>query len=328
MMEAQRYPEDFDGIAAGAPAFTWPGLGTEFIQNTKAIYPDQMNKPILSKSDLELLERNVLEQCDTLDGIDDDIINDPLRCHINFDLFPVCETDKGDDCFTEAQLSAIRTVYRGVTIKGREVYPGLPVGGEGQPGGWFPWIVGLPSDSADFDKTSLEYRYGTEVFKYFVFHDSSWNYNSYDFDNFFQYAQFASSFLDATSTDYTEFKKQGGKMIIYHGWNDPALSALSTIEHYEKASVRDSLLPDYIRLFLLPGVLHCGGGKGPDKADWLRYLQDWVEKDQPPDQILVSKMEGEQKVMTRPVFPYPFIAKYDYKGNPDQPGSFYKTLPE
>ncbi len=327
MMEAQRFPEDFDGIVAGAPAFTWPALGTEFLQNTKALYPEKLNEPIISRADLALLERLVLEQCDTLDGIRDDIINDPRRCSVNFDLFPICESSRDNDCFTRAQLDAIRTVYEGVTLDGEEIYPGFPYGAEGQPGGWFPWIVGLPSDTALFENTGLQYRYGSEVFKYFVFHDSAWDFRTYDFENFIEDARFASSFLDATSPDYSEFKEKGGKMIIYHGWNDPALSALSTIQHYEEAIDQDPHLPDYLRLFLLPGVLHCAGGPGPDKTDWLGHIQNWVENGEAPERVIVSKKEGEDTLMSRPIFPYPHVAQYDSKGDPDVPDSFYKASP-
>lgn len=327
MMEAQRFPEDFDGIVAGAPAFTWPALGTEFIQNTKALYPEKLNEPILTRADLALLERLVLEQCDMIDGLRDDIINDPRQCSINYDAFPICESTEDTDCFTREQVNAIRTVYDGVTLEGKEIYPGFPHGAEGQPGGWFPWIVGFPSDTVSFEKTGLQYRFGSEVFKYFVFHNSTWDYRTADFTHFFDKSRFASSFLDATSTDYSSFKELGGKMIIYHGWNDPALSALSTIEHYEEAYDQDSFLPDYLRLFLLPGVLHCAGGPGPDKTDWLGHIQNWVENGEAPERVIVTKQQGQDTLMSRPVFPYPYVAQYDGKGDPNVPDSFHKSSP-
>lgn len=327
MMEAQRFPDDFDGIVAGAPAFTWPALGTEFIQNTKALYPEELNEPILTRADLALLERLVLEQCDTIDGLRDDIINDPRRCSINYDAFPICDSTEDTDCFTREQVDAIRTVYDGVVLEGKEIYPGFPHGAEGQPGGWWPWIVGLPSDTVSFEKTGLQYRFGSEVFKYFVFHDSTWDYSTADFTHFSDKSRFASSFLDATSTDYSSFKELGGKMIIYHGWNDPALSALSTIEHYEEAFDKDSDLPDYLRLFLLPGVLHCAGGPGPDKTDWLEHIQNWVENGEAPERVIVSKQQGHDTLMSRPVFPYPYVAQYNGQGDPNVPGSFHKASP-
>ncbi len=325
MMEAQRFPEDFDGIVAGAPAFTWPALGTEFIQNSQAIYPRKLNEPILTRADLTLLEQLILEQCDTLDGLRDGIINDPRKCTINYTVFPTCDTPEDKDCFTQDQLDAIKTVYRGVVLNGREVYPGFPYGAEGQPGGWFPWIVGLPSDTALFERTGLQYRYGSEVFRYFVYHDSAWDYQSADFTNFFDESKFASSFLDATSTDYASFEARGGKMIIYHGWNDPALSAFSTIDHYEAALAKDSRLPDYLRLFLLPGVLHCAGGPGPHQTDWLVHIQNWVEKGKAPDEVIVSKKHGPDTLMSRPVYPYPYLSQYKGVGDPNQANSFHKT---
>ncbi len=140
------------------------------------------------------------------------------------------------------------------------------------------------------------------------------------------YTIYPSIFSDnATSTDYSSFKELGVKMIIYHGWNDPALSALSTIEHYEEAQDQDSLLPEYLRLFLLPGVLHCAGGTGPDKTDWLGHIQNWVENGEAPERVIVTKQQGQDTLMSRPVFPYPYVAQYDGKGDPNVPDSFHKS---
>ena len=111
-------------------------------------------------------------------------------------------------------------------------------------------------------------------------------------------------------------------MIIYHGWNDPALSAYATIEHYEAVMKTDPDVKDYIRLYLLPGVLHCGGGPGPDRADWVGLIRDWVENGHAPDRVVVSKIKNGEVKMTRPVFPYPRKAVYDGKGDPNQESSF------
>ena len=109
---------------------------------------------------------------------------------------------------------------------------------------------------------------------------------------------------------------------MYHGWNDPALSALATIQHYESAKRKDNELENYIRLFLLPGVLHCGGGPGPSEANWLELVRKWVEDGQVPEQVIVTKSKGKKTSMARPVFPYPKKAIYDGKGDPDKESSF------
>ena len=326
MMEAQRYPDDFDGIVTGAPAFNWPAIAAEFIQNIQSIYPDpnRLDEPVITSANLRLLQTMILDQCDAHDGIEDQILSDPKACAFNFDLLPKCQGNlTDDDCFTLAQIEAIKAVYAGVTIGNNEIYPGFPFGGENEKGGWNPWIVG-PKERADgMDFPSLQFGFGTEIFKYLVFQDPDWDYVSYDYDDFLNETEYASAYLDATSTDYSAFKTRGGKMIMYHGWNDPALSALATIGHYEAAKRGDEELEDYIRLFLLPGVLHCGGGPGPGRVDWLEVVRNWVENGIAPERVIVTKSKGKKETMSRPVFPYPKKAVYDGKGNPNKESSFY-----
>jgi len=325
MMEAQRYPGDFDGIVAGAPAFNWPAIAAEFIQNCQAIYPDpdDLEHPVITVGNLELLHALVLEQCDALDGIKDRMINDPRDCNLDKVPFPHCTDDTpSDDCFTSEQLEAIKEVYSGVNLENQEVYPGFPPGGENEAGGWQAWITGPNESTMALGFPSLHFGFGTEMFKYLIFQDPEWDYSEYDFSDFLHTTRYASSYLDATSTDYSKFKNQGGKMIMYHGWNDPALSAYATINHYEQVKSIDPDVENYIRLFLLPGVLHCGGGPGPSQADWLDLIRNWVENGSPPDRITLSKKENETIVMTRPVFPYPSIAVYDGSGDPNRESSF------
>jgi feruloyl esterase len=111
-------------------------------------------------------------------------------------------------------------------------------------------------------------------------------------------------------------------MIIYHGWNDPIISAISTIDHYEQAIKLDSGIPSYVRLFLLPGVLHCGSGTGPDYVDWVKQISDWVEYNKAPERIVVSKIKNGKTAITRPVFPYPKLAAYNGSGDPNDEKNF------
>lgn len=325
LMAAQRYPEDFDGIVAGAPAFNWPATAAEIVQNCQVLFPndDAFEDPVITPDHLRLLQEHVLAQCDALDGIKDNILNDPRDCAFDFSQLPRCPNDQpGEDCFTPPQIEAIKTVYAGVGDGKRSIYPGFPLGGENERGGWQAWITGPDDSDLAGGAPSKHFQFGTQIFQQFVFHDTTWDYRTYDFQDFFPTTRFASSFLDATSTDYSEFKQRGGKMLIYHGWNDPALSALATIEHYEAAQKVDPNLDDHVRLFLLPGVLHCGGGPGPGQADWLQYVRDWVERGQAPERIVVAKREGGRVTMTRPVFPYPDRAVYDGVGDSNVETSF------
>ena len=145
MMEAQQYPADFDGIVAGAPAFTWPAIGAKFIQISQKNYPNPKDpsKPVITKDNLKLLQEQVLKQCDALDGITDNIINDPRACKFDLSTLPVCPDSLASaNCFTAQQLAAIKTVYATVTIKQDTIYPGFPFGAENEQGSWDVWIAG------------------------------------------------------------------------------------------------------------------------------------------------------------------------------------------
>ena len=322
MMEAQQYPEDFDGIVAGAPAFSWPATGAKLIQNSQKNYPDphDLQKPVITTDNLRVLQDVILRQCDTLDGVRDHIISDPRACKFDFSSLPICpDGHSRPDCFTVKQLEAIETVYEPVIEKQDTIYTGYSLGAENEDVSWNVWIAG---NKPGMVIPSLQYMFGTEMFKYLVFNDSTWDYSKYDFSNFTKETHYASAFLDATSTDYTGFKNHKGKMIMYHGWNDPALSAFSTIRYYQQVKQADKDVESYFRLFLLPGVLHCDGGPGPDETDWLSLIENWVEKDKAPGRVTMSKKENGKVVMTRPVFPFPKVAVYIGKGDPNQQQNF------
>ena len=314
MMEAQRYPDDFNGIVCGAPAFKWPGLAAQGIRECQTNYPDPKDgaDPVISSDNLKLLGEIVNSQWDKLDGVGDGIINEPNLYKIDFDKLPRCENEvPAKTCFTNKQLTAIRTIYEPLVVNDIQIYPGYPVGLEAEPFGLDIWIAGTNPAI----KPSLHRTASVAIFKYLIFNNPSWDYTKYDFKNFFQDTKYASSYLDASQADYSGFKKQHGKMIMYHGWNDQAISAFSTIEHYEEAKEVDNDLTDYIRLFLLPGVLHCGSGKGADDVDWVKLIQDWVENNHAPDRVILSKKDNGKTVMTRPVYPYPKVAVYSGKGD-------------
>lgn len=322
MMEAQRYPGDFDGIVAGAPAFNWVGQAAEFIQNSKAVYPDPIKeqRPVITKENLQLLYKMILQHCDGMDGVPDSILNDPRDCDFDLNRLPRCRGDvPGSECLTSMQVKALTTVYNGVGNSGWQLHPGFPFGGEGEKTGWFPSIVGPNRGSAPY--FTWQAFYGMETFRYLVFNDPEWNYPEYDWSGIFEETRYASAYLDAKQVDYTEFKKKGGKMIIYQGWIDPLISALDIVGHYEQAQAIDPDLTSYIRLFMLPGVTHTGGN-GPAKADWFKLIRDWVEKGIGPERVILSRSEKEKVTMTRPVFPYPRKAVYVGKGDPNRESSF------
>jgi len=323
MMEAQRYPDDFDGIVSGAPAFNWPAIAAEFVQNTQAVYPSKMTDPVIFREHLHLLQDAVLKQCDMIDGVRDSILQNPSKCNFDFNSLTKCPGDvPGKDCFTTGQIAAIKKIYEGIDLGNGVTYPGFPVGGENEPGGWQPWITGPNADMLKSGYPSLQAYFGIEIFKYLILQDPDWNYTDYKFRGNDKEIRYASAYLDATSTDYSGFKNRKGKIIIWHGWNDPALSAFATIDHYNAVKAVDPDIKDYMRLFVLPGVLHCGGGKGPSRVDWIALIRDWVENNKAPDKIIASKTFKGNAVMTRPLFPYPDEAVYDGKSDSNKESSF------
>jgi len=323
MMEAQRYPEDFDGIVVGAPAFNWPAIASEFIQNTQAVYPLKLTEPIISEEHIRILHDAVIRQCDMIDGVKDNILNNPTKCNFDFNSLPQCPGDvPGKECFTTRQIKAIKTIYEGVDIGYGITYPGFPFGGENKPSGWRPWITGPNEGAQQSGYPSNHAGFGIEIFRYLILQDPNWNYVNYNFTGYEKEMRYASAYLDATSTDYSGFKNRKGKIIFWHGWNDPALSAYATIDHFNAIKAQDPDLMDYMRLFLLPGVLHCGGGDGPAQVDWIALIRDWVENNNAPEKVVVSKTIDGKEVMTRPIFPYPGEAIYDGKGDPNKESSF------
>ena len=307
MMEAQRYPEDFDGIVVGAPAFSWTAIAAEAVQNTQAVYPAGFSKPLLTDDHIRILQEAVLRQCDMTDGVKDSILNNPADCKFDFSSLPKCPGDvHGKECFTTAQINAIKKIYEGADAGHGITYPGFPYGGEYEPGGWMTWIVGSVEIAKKNIYPSLHSYFGIEIFKYLILQDPGWDYTLYDFRGYEKELRYAAAYLDATSTDYSGFRDRKGKIIFWHGWNDPALSAFATIDHYNAVKKADPDVSNYMRLYLLPGVLHCGGGEGPSGVDWIALIRDWVEKNIAPDKIIAVKNVSGKIVMSRPVFPYPY----------------------
>ena len=330
MMESQRYPNDFDGIVAGAPAYYWTALTAGFVQTQQAIYPTgDTNNPVLTPENLELLSSSILSACDETDGVKDGMMTDPRQCPFSPTDLPLCPNDtSAADCVTSRQLAAIQAVYNGPTANDEQLFFGFNYGGENEPGGWDSWVVGggplqMPG------MPNAHYGFGTELYKYFVFNDPEWDYTKYDFSTWRTDTAAASKILDAIDTDLSAFRNQNGKIIYWTGWSDLALTPLGTINYYEELEARDNDVRDYARLYMLPGVLHCANGPGPDQVDWVEAIRTWVEDGQAPDRLVASKRNQDGQIaLTRPVCPYPEIAVYDGSGDSNNESSFTCTIPE
>ena len=317
-MEAQRYPHDYDGIVSGAPALDWPGFTAAALHSMQHLYPDPENlsAPILRRQDLQQLHAEVLRQCDAQDGLKDGILDDPREC--DFDLSQVSG-------FAPAQRAAIRAVLDGPSNQNGRIFPGIPLGAEGDPAGWFYWVTGpLPPSLIEQQKfPSVAFAIGTEFFRYFVFSDPAWDYSTYDFNTFESDTHLLATFLNSTNPDLNDFRDHNGKLILWHGWGDAALTAYATIDYYEQVAERDPTHRDYVRMYLLPGVMHCLGGPGPDSVDWLSTIVDWVEHGKAPKKLIASKFDDDGQVsMSRPLYPYPQRAVYSGSGSVNDAGSF------
>lgn len=330
VMEAQRYPEDFDGVVAGAPAHDFTGFMASYIYNIQRIFPDpdEIENPVITPDNRRLLQTTILERCDTLDGLKDGILGDPRECDFSVDDLPLCSGEAAPHCLTVRQREAIRAVYDGPRNQDGKLYPGFPLGGEAEAAVWQNVVTGPnPSLMEAFREPSAQYSFGTQGAKHVIFEDPEWDYRGYDFSTFEHDSARLASVADALDAGLDGFKKAGGKLIVWHGWTDLNISAYTSIDYFEEAEQLDASIRDHFRLFLMPGVFHCGGGPGPDRVDWLTTIEDWVEKDQAPKQPTAYRVADGKIDMARPLCVYPEQAVYTGSGNGKEVGHFKCRVP-
>ena len=340
LMEAQRYPDDFEGIVAGAPAYNWTmGLGAGMTQNMKVMFPDPNNlqQAVIGPKEQQLIESAYLEKCDALDGIEDGILNDPRQC--KFDVASLlCKGKKTDSCLSSEQLKAVKAYYKGPKdSKGNPLYYGFPFGGETGEGGWSRWVTGglkYHQNSGDYQEglgsefpapivPNAQYPFGTNVMKYLVYHDPDWTYKNYNYDTLREDAKLAGNTLNATNPDLSAFRQRGGKLLMFTGWSDAAITALGTIGYYEDVLAHDKTATNDSRLFMMPGVEHCWGGPGPSYTNFLAEIDQWVETGKAPEQTAAYWLDEKfQPTGSRLLCAYPQVAKYDGKGDPRDVSSF------
>ena len=239
-------------------------------------------------------------------------------------IYLVDNTIDGQGASPRELRAAIERIYSPTISQRTTIYPGQPFGGEGQQGGWQPWITGMnASPGPEGRPPSLEFAFGTEFFKYLALGRKDWDYATYDLSNWSNDTAAVAKYLNAVDPDLTKFKARQGKLILAHGWADPALNPLSTIAYYDKVQARDPRLRDYVRLFMMPGVLHCVGGAGPDFVDWFSPIAEWVEHGRAPDRVIAQKRSADGRVLNaRPLCPYPQRAVHDGKGSVTEAESF------
>ena len=343
LMEAQRYPEDYDGILAGAPANYWTHLlsGALYDAQTTTLDPASY----IPTSKIPAIAKAVNEACDAKDGVTDGILNDPRQCHFD-PASLLCKAVDTDDpanfCLTQPQVTTLKKLYQGAhDSKGRVIFPGFVPGGEDGQGGWGLWIIGPAPGKA------LLFVFDNGFFSDMVYDKADWDYKKANLDEAVAAADAKyANVLNATDTNLKPFESHGGKLIIYHGWNDSGISPLNTINYYE--SVQNKMgkqeADSFLRLYMVPGMQHCGGGPGPDVFGQMGFstsddpqhniylaLEQWVEKGSAPSTVIATKQAGEGATaavkMTRPLCAYPQVAKYKGSGDTNDAANFVCGAP-
>jgi feruloyl esterase len=346
LMEAQRYPEDFDGILAGAPANHWTHLLAGALWNELAL----KSKPesAISPAKLPAIQKAALAQCDALDGVKDGVIEDPRTCHFNPSVL-LCHGAETSECLTQPQIDAIAKVYSGPkdSATGEQIFPGWEPGAEADPDGWGLWILG-PIQSA----------FANTFFGQALHEDPKWDWHTADLSREVRLAdEKAASILNSWNPDLRSFRAHGGKLIQYHGWEDAAIAPRDSINYYEQVRTFLGRYPDprpnggapiesFYRLFMVPGMQHCGGGQGPSNFgngytspesgipvdadhDIILALDRWVTQGIAPERIIANgTIGGDPNVgvagarLTRPLCVYPAVAHYKGQGDTNAAENF------
>jgi feruloyl esterase len=333
MIEAQRYPNDFDGIVAGDPANNWTHhyIGGH-LWNALAVE----GYGYLTQDKVQILADAVNAQCDALDGVKDGVLNDPRRCRFSPETL-LCKGSDTSKCLTAAQVSAVEKIWSGLrTREGQQIYPGLVPGGEAGTGGWASYITGAGPGTGRHSLLSAPF------FRFFVFDDPAWEMRTFRFtasDGFDSDIDLTDTNLgalfNAVNPDLSRFRGRGGKLIHYHGWSDPDITPLNSINYYEsvvKAQGGDvhalASTQTFYRLFMVPGMWHCAGGPGATTFDMLGPLNEWVEKGTAPEQVIASRMANGRVERTRPLIPYPMEAQRNGAGSTDDAANFVCAAPK
>jgi len=332
LMEAQRFPDDFNGIIAGAPANFWAFLPTEATAWVVQANLDPSGNLIIDAAHAAVLHAAVMAACDDLDGLHDNQIDDPRACHFDPGSIACPGGGSGPTCLSPAQVRAARTIYSFPhTPAGEKLYPGVgeEVGSELGWTGPIPWISPAPgAPMLAFSAADNYLRFmalplgqgglGVEQFQF----------TRRDFE------RIQPEGLKATSIDpdLSRFKAHGGKLILYHGWADPLIPPRGTVDYY--AALQEAMggaerTRAFARLFMFPAMFHCGGGgPTPNTSDLVLDLVNWVEQGQAPDRVIGTQTDASGAVVrTRPVFPYPLVARYTGQGSIDDAANFVPAPP-
>jgi hypothetical protein len=312
LVEAQRYPEDFDGILVGDPANNFIALIAAGAWNVQAAAASPGSAITAAK--VPGIEAAALKACGDRDGV----IENPLGC--KFDPAQLrCAGVETNQCLTDAQITTLRKIYGGAhnPRTGKRILSGFEPGAEAEPGSWDLW------------GSEWGLAFGKNFLRYIVFNDPNYDILRFDMDRDFKMmSEKFSSTLDAVNPDLQKFKEHGGKLIQYHGWEDPAIPPRDSIAYFDSVQSRMGDTSNFYRLFMAPGMLHCAGGRGPNPvaAPALAALINWVEQGHAPARLIVTKRVGNKPEgaieRTRPLCPHPQLAQWDGTGDSNSSDSF------
>jgi feruloyl esterase len=330
LTEAQRFPADFDGIIVGAPMLDYVGTMISTVWIDRALTGSH-----LTSNKLKTLAERIYARCDEKDGLKDGLIDDPRPCDFvpTRDLPACSEGADAPSCFSRAQIDALQTVYSDVMSSGKPIFPGWPLGGEidgpnlmspsGHSPGWVPMLINDGDQSFAAQLTEAFFRHMA-----YPRPDPTYQLTQFDFDKDPARLATVRQLMDANDPDLSRFRDRGGKLLMYWGWADPALNPRMGIQYYDRVAERAGRTSgNFFRLFMAPGMFHCAGGVGPSAFDAVTPLIRWVENGAAPDRLVASRVDHGQVIRTRPLCPYPQVARYLGTGSVDDAENFVCRQP-
>jgi feruloyl esterase len=307
LLQAARYPDEFDGIIAGDPANVRRNAWALWLANRTFKNPAEYIPP----SKYPMIHQAVLDACDANDGLRDGLIENPESCHVDFKKL-ACKGQDEADCLTARQVQTAQTMISpAADASGRVFFPRL------EPGTELRWarLAGGPAPADLF----------LDQFRYVVYQNPDWDWRTFDLDRDADKANAIDKDVDDLDPDLAAFAKHNGKLLLYHGWADQQVAPGSTIDFYKSAldaSEGSAHAPAWIRLFMIPGMGHCSGGEGPDSFDKISVMELWVEHGKAPSEIVASHRTAGKVDRTRPLCSYPEVTRYKGSGSIDEAINF------
>lgn len=313
-MEAQRYPGDFDGIIAGAPGYNRTDGAFQVLGAMQATHLSP--ESFIPEEKYAVLHRAALAACDAKDGLKDGLITEPMSCRFD-PAVTACTAGDAPTCLTAPQVAAAKRIYAPVLHPrtGALIFAGIEPGSE-------------PFWGAVAGKAPHPMYY--DLARFIVFQDANWDVKTLDLAEHLDRARRADNgVLSALSTDIRPFIDRGGKLLMYHGWADQNIAPRMTVQYVDEArtTMGAAKVDEGMRLFLVPGMGHCGGGEAPNTFDTITALEQWREHGKAPRTLLASQIKDGQVVRSRPICAYPQVARYDGRGDVTRAESFTCVTP-